>query len=236
MSRNSTQVLLSRIDPLQESFAQGSVVSRSATQVRVAFREHFDELDTGVWRIDVGRSNIVYERMRDAIGHLNHDPQHLEAAAMSADRELILQGTHLRDILLRSSQPVAEEKGTEEQQGESQQPESGFVADDGALKDEEAAETADIHGAFKDDQRIHSWARRYSQPSPLVMEGDPPLEGLNTTQIRAMALMIGQRLSLIQGVRIVFTLAVLVLNLISASRNGQDENYYRDYQTAKGPL
>jgi hypothetical protein len=212
------------------------VVSRSATQVRVAFREHFDELDTGVWRIDVGRSNIVYERMRDAIGHLNHDPQHLEAAAMSADRELILQGTHLRDILLRSSQPVAEEKGTEEQQGESQQPESGFVADDGALKDEEAEETADIHGAFKDDQRIHSWARRYSQPSPLVMEGDPPLEGLNTTQIRAMALMIGQRLSLIQGVRIVFTLAVLVLNLISASRNGQDENYYRDYQTAKGPL
>ncbi|KAJ7147397.1 P-loop containing nucleoside triphosphate hydrolase protein [Mycena filopes] len=188
---NSTQVLLSRIDPLKESFAQGSVVSRSATQIRVAFEEHFDELDDGPWRIDVGRSNIVYERMRDAIGHLNHDPRLLEAAAMSADRELILQGTHLRDIILRSSQPVVETREAQEVLV----PEAGFIADEGP------AQTLTIHtdGAFVDDQRIHSWARRYSQPEPAVVEGDPPLHGLNATQIRAIALMIGQRLSLIQG-------------------------------------
>ncbi|KAJ6491433.1 P-loop containing nucleoside triphosphate hydrolase protein [Mycena vitilis] len=176
--RFDTQVLLSRIDPLADAFAQGSVVSRSGSQIRIAFQEHLDELDTGVWRIDVGRSNIVYARMRDAIGHMNHDPRALEAAAMSADRELILQGTHLRDILLRSSQPMREEQ------------EPAVVTDEGA---------ADTHGAFKDDQVIHSWAQRYSQPVPLVLEGDPPLDGLNATQIRAMALMIGQRLSLIQG-------------------------------------
>ncbi|KAJ6542591.1 P-loop containing nucleoside triphosphate hydrolase protein [Mycena capillaripes] len=192
---NSTQVLLSRIDPLRESLAQGSVVSRSAFQIRIAFHEHFDDLDTGSWRIDVGRSNIVYTRMRDAIGNLNHDPQQLEAAAMSADRELILQGTHLRDILLRSSQPVAEEEVTEE---DALQPDSAaFVADEGLAQEESTV--PDTHGAFKDDQRIHSWAQRYSQPKPLVMEGDPPLDGLNATQIRAMAMMVGQRLSLIQG-------------------------------------
>jgi hypothetical protein len=187
------------LDPLKESFAQGSVVSRSSTQIRVAFREHFDELDEGEWRIDVGRSNIVYERMRNAIEHLNHDPQQLEAAAMSADRELILQGTHLRDILLRSSQPDETKNEPEE---DTFQPESAFVADEGALRVEEPASAADMSGAFKDDQRIHSWARRYSQPDPIVMDGDPLLLGLNTTQIRAVALMISQRLSLIQGVRI----------------------------------
>ncbi|KAJ7691122.1 P-loop containing nucleoside triphosphate hydrolase protein [Mycena rosella] len=189
---NGTQVLLSRIDPLQESFAQGSVVSRSTSQIRIAFRDHFDDLDTGLWRIDVGRSNIVYERMRDAIGYLNHDPQALEAAAMSADRELILQGTHLRDILLRSYQPVS--APTEPQGQEWPGMESAPVADEG-----EHPSLSDTDGAFKDDQRIHSWARRYSQPTPLVMESDPPLQGLNTTQIRAMTLMIGQRVSLIQG-------------------------------------
>ncbi|KAJ7115532.1 P-loop containing nucleoside triphosphate hydrolase protein [Mycena crocata] len=177
---NGTQVLLSRIDPLQESLAQGSVVSRSASQIRIAFREHFDELDMGEWRIDVGRSNIIYERMRDAIGHFNQDPRQLEAGAMSDDRELILQGTHLRDILLHSSQP-----------------ERGENAEQGVRSEGEPAAEAD--GAFKDDQRIHSWAQRYSQLDPVVVEGDPPLDGLNPTQIRAMALMIGQRLSLVQG-------------------------------------
>ncbi|KAF7370780.1 hypothetical protein MSAN_00711400 [Mycena sanguinolenta] len=204
---NSTQVLLSRIDPLQESFAQGSVVSRSATQIRVAFHEHFDELDKGLWRIDVGLTNLVYKRMRDAIGHLNHDPQQLEASATSADRELILQGTHLRDILLSSSQPVAEEK--DEKGTDDEQPDSVFVADEGAVREEEFVSSTDSYGAFKDDQRIHSWVLRYSQLKPIVMDGDPPLHGLNATQIRAIALMIGQRLSLIQGVRILFTLYVV---------------------------
>jgi hypothetical protein len=55
-------------------------------------------------------------------------------------------------------------------------------------------------GVFKDDIRIQSWARRYAEIDPVVVEGDPVLEGLNSTQLRAMALMIGQRISLIQGV------------------------------------
>ncbi|KAJ7749093.1 P-loop containing nucleoside triphosphate hydrolase protein [Mycena maculata] len=198
---NGTQVLLSRFDPLEESFAQGSVVSRSATQIRIAFQEHLEGLDEGLWRIDVGRSNIVYDRMRDAIEHLNHDPQRLEEAAMSADRQLILQGTHLRDVLLCSSQPLLQDNavgGDEWRDVEAAK--SGLVTDEGAEPQEEEERPApNTDGAFKDDQRIHSWARRYSEPNPLVMEGDPVLTGLNATQIRAVALMIGQRVSLIQG-------------------------------------
>ncbi|KAJ6554012.1 P-loop containing nucleoside triphosphate hydrolase protein [Mycena vulgaris] len=195
---NGTQVLLSRIDPLQESFAQGSVVSTSTSQIRIAFRDHFDELDAGAWRIDVGRTNIAYERMRDAIGHLNHDPQKLEAAAMSADRELILQGTHLRDILLRTSQPASGSSLGRQSEMWPEATESALVADEGAVLEAQPS-ASDTDGAFKDDQRIRSWARRYSLSKPLIMEGDPTLEGLNTTQIRAMALMIGQQVSLVQG-------------------------------------
>ncbi|KAJ7073280.1 P-loop containing nucleoside triphosphate hydrolase protein [Mycena belliarum] len=197
---NGTQVLLSRLDPLQESFAQGSVVSFSTTQIRIAFREHFDDLDDGQWRIDVGRSNIIYERMRDAIGHLNHDPRQLEAAPMSTDREQILLGTYLRDILLRSSQP-GPESGDNPLTLEQRSPEETGAAltADGIQISEELSSTVADNGAFKDDQRIHSWARRYSQTKPQVMEGDPLLEGLNTSQLRAMAMMIGQRVSLVQG-------------------------------------
>jgi hypothetical protein len=205
-SRNGTQVLLSRIDPLRESFAQGSVISRSTTQIRIAFRDHFDELDTGIWRIDVGRSNIAYERMRDAIGQLNHDPQQLEAAAMSSDRELILQGTHLRDILLRTSEPDNGNSLGNERTMKTET-ETALVADEDAVSDEQSS-AIETDGAFKDDQRIHSWARRYSQVNPLVVAGDPVLDGLNDTQVRAMALMIGQRVSLVQGVGVFVTLFV----------------------------
>ncbi|KAK7031328.1 P-loop containing nucleoside triphosphate hydrolase protein, partial [Favolaschia claudopus] len=183
---NATQVILSRLDPLKESFAQGSVVSRSSTQIRIAFHEHFEELDAGVWRLDVGRSNIAYQRMRDAIAHLNHDPVKLEASPMSSDHEQILLGTHLRDVLLRSSQPVIQDDDSD-------------VSPSAAVEGATYPLPVETYGAFKDDQRIQSWARRYSQLDPIVMEGDPPLEGLNTTQIQAMALMIGHRLSLVQG-------------------------------------
>jgi hypothetical protein len=55
-------------------------------------------------------------------------------------------------------------------------------------------------GAFKDDMRIQSWARRYAEVRPVRAEGDSPLSGLNETQVRAVAMMIGERISLVQGV------------------------------------
>ncbi|KAF7307726.1 hypothetical protein MKEN_01132700 [Mycena kentingensis (nom. inval.)] len=167
-----TQVFLSRGDPLVElNCPRGSVVSTTSTQIRVAFWESFDGLDSGTWRMDVGHSDIIYDRMRTALSHLNQDPAQLERAEAGNDRQMILQGTHLRDILLRSSDPA--------------------LAAVDALRD--------TSGAFKDDQRIHSWARRYSKPNPVVMDGDPKIDGLNASQLRAVALMIGERLSLVQG-------------------------------------
>ena len=54
-------------------------------------------------------------------------------------------------------------------------------------------------GAFKDDMRIQSWARRYVEIDPVVIKGNPDLSHLNRMQIRALAMMIGQRIRLIQG-------------------------------------
>lgn len=61
-------------------------------------------------------------------------------------------------------------------------------------------QSGDHGGAFKDDMRIHSWARRYAEIDPVRVEGDPVLAGLNATQTRAVAMMVGERISLVQGV------------------------------------
>jgi len=194
--RNGTQVLISRIDPLQEDPMKGCVVSRTTSQVKVCFSEQFDVGD-GLWRLDVGRSNIVYERMRNAITHLHQDPHQQQEADILTDRQLILQGTHLRDVLLRTFDPSAGPHAHIALQ----------AADEVNYPPHEALEhkhrisggLLDM-GAFKEDVRIQSWARRYAEIDPVVVEGDPVLTSLNSTQRRAMALMIGQRASLIQGV------------------------------------
>ncbi|KAF7966306.1 hypothetical protein HWV62_39203 [Athelia sp. TMB] len=168
-----TTVLISRLDPLKEPPRSGAVLSHTLSQLRVAFAEKFalDGDGDGTWRLDLGRSDVVYERMRAAVAHLNHD-----AAALDRDagdgREVILQGTHLRGALLRTFAPASEdEEAVEQEQG----------------------------GAWKDDMRIMSWARRYARADPVRVEGDPVLAGLNPTQIRAAATMIGAPLSLVQG-------------------------------------
>lgn len=132
--------------------------------------------------------------MRTAISHLHRDPQQQEEAISAPDRQLILQGTHLRDVLLRTFQPSAEPHAHIPLQ-----PPEAYLPHEIL---EHAVQTMDDNaGLFKNDMWIQSWAKRYSQVNPLVIEGDPVLKGLNSTQIRALAMMIGQRVSLIQGVR-----------------------------------
>lgn len=55
-------------------------------------------------------------------------------------------------------------------------------------------------GLFDNDQLIHSWLKRHLRPSPIMIDGDPPLYGLSVTQKRAVALMLSTPLSLVQGV------------------------------------
>lgn len=54
---------------------------------------------------------------------------------------------------------------------------------------------------FTDNQLINSWVIRHERTPPLSMPGDPEL-GLNDSQTRAVAMALGQNLSLIQGVRL----------------------------------
>lgn len=116
--------------------------------------------------------------MRAAIQDLNFDPAEQEQVS-TARSETILQGTYLRDVILASFAPTRE--GAE-------------------LK---AQHSAVRPGVFAADQLIHSWARRYRVPGdPVVVEGDPDLGGLNATQRRAVALMLHERVSLVQGVGI----------------------------------
>lgn len=51
---------------------------------------------------------------------------------------------------------------------------------------------------FEQDAHIRSWYERYIRPNPLRLDGDPDL-GLNDSQLRAVATMLSNRLSLIQG-------------------------------------
>lgn len=194
--RTGTQVLISRLDPLKEAKITGSVLSRSPTQLRICFPSPFF-LDEGTWRLDLGRPNLIYNRMRTAITQLATNPVDIMKLVPSPSSEYILEGTELRDIILRSFiEPEAQLKRETEEMAAS-------LADIPTVKSiTPPTPPLSFDGAFKEDQRIHSWVRRYLQPNPIVMEGDPSLEGLNSSQIRAMAMMIGERFSLIQGVGI----------------------------------
>ncbi|PSS22633.1 hypothetical protein PHLCEN_2v3060 [Hermanssonia centrifuga] len=190
---NGTQVLVTRLDPLKEEPQRGSIVSTTDSQLRVSFTEKF-ELDEGIWRLDVGQSNIVYERMRTAIHQLNYDPalQESDASDVSSDRQVILQGTHLRDILLRSFAPEDEDVEVEHEWSD-----SGFQAESrGATP---SPPPLALDGLFKNDARIQSWAKRYSRSSPVIVEGDPVMGAMNDTQIRAVAMMLDNRFTLVQG-------------------------------------
>ena len=183
---------MSRIDPLREVPLRGTVMASSATQLRIVFDQKLD-IEDGLWRLDVGRSNIVYERMRAAILHFNHDPAALEASQAS-DRQFVIQGTHLRDVLLRSFSPAS----TSLHQPLQAPDECRYVSH-GTLE-HSSRDEHEHGGAFKDDMRIQSWAQRYARLDPIEMDGDPVIDGLNGTQIRAIAMMIGERISLVQGV------------------------------------
>lgn len=192
-NRNGTQVLVTHLDPLKETPQRGSVVSCNDTHLKIIFPEKFDLDAPEPWRLDVGRSNVVFERMEEAIRQLHYDPSMQEAAeANTLDREVKLQGTYLRDLLLRSFPSIPNDLATDET----------YLAEDEATGVNSVEQPIDLEGLFKDDSRIVSWATRYSQPHPVVVEGDPTLENLNPTQVRAAAMMLNNRFSLVQGVRL----------------------------------
>jgi hypothetical protein len=143
--------------------------------------------------------------MCTAISHFNHDTAAIEHIVPIPEQQTILQGTHLRDVLLNSFDSSFERSHADPLQSPD---EVNYVPHETLEHDGRLA--GDTGGAFKDDMRIHSWARRYMKPNPVVVEGDPVLEGLNPTQIRAVATMIGERISLIQGVKLCLTSPIII--------------------------
>lgn len=189
--------MVSRIDPLKEQHRRGSVISSTAAHIRICFPDSFDELDQGLWRLDLGRPNLVYERMRNAISHLHHDPQEIEQFSAGSSSQYILQGTKLRDVILRTYDP---DETPWQDHAQLQAPDDVTYPSHDVLEHEGRVKTDFVDfGTFRNDQRILSWARRYSRDHPIVMDGDPPIN-LNDSQRKAAATMIGQRISLIQGV------------------------------------
>jgi hypothetical protein len=131
--------------------------------------------------------------MRTAISHFDLDPNEQECAPNVSDHQIILQGTHLRDVLLRSfSQTTPSLHNPLQRPDDIDYPREAL--------EHGSRMNGDSSGAFRDDMQIMSWARRYREIEPVKVEGDPVMADLNSTQIRAVAMMIGERASLVQGV------------------------------------
>ena len=132
--------------------------------------------------------------MVTAISRFSHDVPAIERASEDG-QEYMLHGTNLRHILLDSFSPTFESAHSIPLQSAD---EVKYVSHE--TLDHGGRASRDSTGVFKDDMRIMSWAKRYMRPNPVRVEGDPHLP-LNASQIRAVATMIGESASLIQGVR-----------------------------------
>ncbi|KAG8932526.1 hypothetical protein FRC02_000979 [Tulasnella sp. 418] len=197
---NGSQVRLTPSNLLPDGNSpQGSIVQKTATQIRIVFDEKF-RIEKQRWRIDLWSSDIAHQRMRAAIQSLNNNPSDMERDS-EPTKQLILQGTHLRDLLLQGFAPKPEPQESDDGENDPRKLPGVFDLEDHlpALVEEQAENQPARRGAaFAENQLIRSWATRYAQPNPIVVEGDPVVN-LNSTQTRAMAMMIGERLSLIQG-------------------------------------
>ncbi|KAF9526041.1 P-loop containing nucleoside triphosphate hydrolase protein [Crepidotus variabilis] len=195
---NGSQILLSRVDPLAENPEKGSILARTESHLHICFPEKFSL--QGQWRLDLGRPNLTYERMRTAVSSFAYNPKQIEL--VSDDKiEYALAGTTLRDVLLKRwmpshshvDAPVEVEECALLPTASGAAPQVNLAV----MRNQEDLVFDDM-GAFKDDQRIVSWVKRYMRRDPIVIDGDPKLP-LNESQVRAMAAMIGRKISLIQG-------------------------------------
>ncbi|GAA6064109.1 hypothetical protein JCM10212_002486 [Sporobolomyces blumeae] len=131
-------------------------------------------------------------------------------------REWSLQGTDLRELLVPKPSIVTEPSilsQDDENDDLHLGPHSPAPTPDGnggshspsALLDFAGPVASTVPGSalnpsdlITSNQLINSWAKRYMRDDPLVLPGDPEL-GLNASQTKAVAMAIGEKLSLIQG-------------------------------------
>lgn len=206
---------------------KGYVFSTPRGSIRIVFPSVPKDIDSGRWRIDVGYNDFAFRRQIEAINRLNLDPfaqdalefvgrkpdepvlRCVEDEALHATRkrakteQRVLMGTGLRDLLLRRFQDDVA-PATNPAPGD-----RSSVSDAVHMKptdiDATVSPTTYEEGApsiLAQNQLIQSWTRRYltrEGQEPVAVEGDPHIP-LNPSQIRAIALMLSERLSLVQGV------------------------------------
>lgn len=111
-------------------------------------------------------------------------------------REWTLQGTELRELVVPASAPSSSSGTTDL----SERPNVRSAAPSLGTSAAKSAATETHSDVLRDNQLINSWIERYQRDDPIVLPGDPDL-GLNESQTKAIAMALGEKLSLIQGVR-----------------------------------
>lgn len=148
------------------------------------------------FRIDLGSSDIAFRRMKEAMNSFYFDPQKQLEQELKSNSDIILRGTHLRDILLPDSTKFkirTLEDSTEIL------PSAGLSDLPVTLTRKKESKTQSFDGIFTSDHRLASWCKRYSRSNPIVIDGDPDFSGLNASQQKAIAMMVSEKLSLVQG-------------------------------------
>ena len=138
-----------------------------------------------------------------------HDHPKMQDAASTTQQEIALNGTYLRDIILSEFGPFS--------------PDHLLEANDAKPSDD----LISTPGFFVHNDDIMDWAHRYNRDKPLKRAGDPKIS-LNKSQIRAIAHMLSERISLVQGVSTIhFRVSILHVTSILASRNWKDADDHR---------
>jgi hypothetical protein len=173
--------------PEKGAIREGIVKYSSPDKVLVRLSEKCDDFKNAAarWRLDVGFCDIGYLRTLEAIKALNYNPDDQEAQ-LTSDQEVILRGTYLRKELLQS-------RGLPQISGDIESTSGDFA---GAPDNSSGAF---LDGAFAHKERICDWAKRYSTLKPERKAGDPEIP-LNPIQVQAIAQMLRERVSLVQGV------------------------------------
>ena len=176
---------------------------------------HFGEcVNAAVDRLDIGTSDSSYTRMTEALRSLHDDPE-MQDVVSTPRQEIALNGTHLRDVILSGFDAFSPHDFLE-------------VTDVNARTIDQPAKPSSTPGFFVHHYDMMSWAFRYNRDNPLKKAGDPEIL-LNSSQIRAIAQMLSERISVVQGVSTSLSFSGFhsYATSILASRNRKDADNRR---------
>jgi len=123
--------------------------------------------------------------MAEGLRSLHDDPERQDIDS-TAQQEIALNGTYLRDVILSGFDKYSPHDFLE-------------VTDVNARTSGYSEEASPSPGFFVHHYDLMDWAIRYNDDKPIKNPGDPKIL-LNKSQIRAIAQMISHRICVIQGV------------------------------------